>query len=89
MRTVATDRGRGIASTLLRHLIAEATARRYRCLSLETGVQDFFRPAHRLYAAHGFGYCPPFGDYRPDPHSVFMTRVSDLGPGAQRPITSR
>jgi putative acetyltransferase len=75
MRTVATHRGRGIASTLLRHLIAEATARRYRCLSLETGVQDFFRPAHRLYAAHGFGYCPPFGDYRPDPHSVFMTRA--------------
>ncbi|MEU1544330.1 hypothetical protein [Nocardia sp. NPDC005745] len=26
-------------------------------------------------AAYGFGYCPPFGDYRPDSHSVFMTRA--------------
>jgi putative acetyltransferase len=75
MRTASTHRGRGIASTLLRHLIAEATARRYRRLSRETGVRDFFRPARRRYAAHGFGYCPPFSDYRPDPHSVFMTRV--------------
>ncbi|MEU5758950.1 GNAT family N-acetyltransferase [Nocardia sp. NPDC047648] len=75
MRTASTHRGRGIASTLLRHVIAEATARRYRRLSLETGAQDFFRPARRLYAAHGFGYCSPFGDYRPDPNSVFLTRV--------------
>lgn len=65
----------GVASTLLRHLIAEATARGYRRLSLETGAPDFFRPARRLYAAHGFDYCAPFGDYRPDPNSVFMTRM--------------
>lgn len=42
-------------------------------LSLETGAWPFFAPARELYARNGFVECPPFGDYRPDPHSVFMT----------------
>ncbi|MGQ4597676.1 GNAT family N-acetyltransferase [Nocardia sp. R6R-6] len=75
MRTAKTHQRRGVAATLLRHLIAEATDRGYRRLSLETGASDFFRPARRLYATHGFDYCAPFGDYRPDPSSVFMTRM--------------
>ncbi|MFR9750351.1 GNAT family N-acetyltransferase [Nocardia sp. 004] len=75
MRTAATHRRRGIATLLLRHLLTEAAARGYRRLSLETGSPDFFEPARRLYAAHGFDYCAPFGDYRPDPYSVFMTRA--------------
>lgn len=29
--------------------------------------------AHRLYRAHGFRDCPPFGDYVLDPHGLFMT----------------
>ncbi|MGV9719498.1 GNAT family N-acetyltransferase [Nocardia beijingensis] len=75
MRTAATHQRRGVASTLLRHVLAEATERGYRRLSLETGAGDFFRPARRLYAAHGFVRCAPFGDYRHDPHSVFLTRA--------------
>jgi len=75
MRT-ATDRtGRGIASTLLTHLIAEARARSYHRLSLETGASDYFAPAQRLYTRHGFEVCAPFADYIEDPHSVFMTRT--------------
>ncbi|MFX0580870.1 GNAT family N-acetyltransferase [Nocardia nepalensis] len=75
MRT-ATDRtGRGIAPTLLNHLIAEARARGYHRLSLETGASDYFAPAQRLYARHGFEVCAPFADYLEDPHSVFMTRA--------------
>lgn len=75
MRT-ATDRtGRGIAATLLNHLIAEARVRGYHRLSLETGASDYFAPAQRLYARHGFEVCPPFADYIEDPHSVFMTRT--------------
>ena len=35
--------------------------------------QDFFLPARRLYAKAGFRECGPFGDYRLDPNSVFMT----------------
>jgi putative acetyltransferase len=74
MRTVAEARGRGLGRVLLEHVIAEARERGYARLSLETGAEDFFAPARRLYARHGFTECPPFGDYRLDPHSVFMTR---------------
>lgn len=74
MRTAAEARGRGVASRLLEHVIAEARGRGYRRLSLETGAEEFFAPARRLYARHGFTECPPFGDYGLDPNSVFMTR---------------
>jgi putative acetyltransferase len=74
MRTAAFARGRGLASGLLRHLIDESVRRGYARLSLETGSQEFFAPARRLYARHGFAECPPFADYRLDPNSVFMTR---------------
>ena len=47
--------------------------RGYRRVSLETGSQEFFRPARTLYAKYGFRECGPFGDYRLDPNSVFMT----------------
>lgn len=73
MRTSAAHRGRGLGTLLLSHVLTEARTRRYRRLSLETGSQDFFAPARRLYARHGFTECGPFGDYRPDPHSVYMT----------------
>jgi len=79
MRTSQTHRGRGIASMMLRHIIAEAKARGYRRLSIETGSMDFFRPAHALYAKHGFTPCPPFAGYREDPNSIFMTmQLGDL-----------
>lgn len=72
MRTTPAARGRGMAALLLEHLVAEARRRRYTCLYLETGSDEFFAPARRLYARHGFTQCPPFGSYVPDPHSVFM-----------------
>ena len=75
MRTAADRRGSGIASRLLEHIIAEASRMGLRRLSLETGSADFFAPARRLYAKAGFEFCPPFGDYRPDPNSVFMTKL--------------
>ncbi|MCC3278399.1 GNAT family N-acetyltransferase [Arthrobacter sp. zg-Y40] len=72
MRTATAVRGRGVAGTLLRGIIGEATARGYLRLLLETGTEDFFAPARRLYARHGFTDCPPFGSYTEDPHSTFM-----------------
>jgi putative acetyltransferase len=73
MRT-ATDRKRsGVASLLLEHIVAEARRMGYLRLSLETGSDDFFLPARRLYAKHGFEPCDPFADYREDPHSCYMT----------------
>lgn len=73
MHTAAAARERGVARALLAHILAEARARGYRRLSLETGSMEAFAPARALYAGFGFGDCPPFGDYRPDPYSAFMT----------------
>ncbi|MCX6400276.1 MAG: GNAT family N-acetyltransferase [Propionibacteriales bacterium] len=75
MRTATAARRRGVAATLLDHLLAEAQARGHTRISLETGAEDYFAPARALYAARGFQVCEPFEDYRPDPHSVFMTRA--------------
>lgn len=76
MRTAAGSTGRGVGTALLEHVLDQAGARGLSRVSLETGAEDFFAPARRLYARHGFEVCAPFGRYRPDPLSVFMTRSS-------------
>ncbi|MGY2876727.1 putative acetyltransferase [Marmoricola sp. URHA0025 HA25] len=73
MRTTTAARGSGVATAMLRHLLETATGRGYTRVSLETGSQEFFEPARRLYARHGFTPCGPFGDYVDDPHSAFFT----------------
>ncbi|KUM35346.1 GNAT family N-acetyltransferase [Arthrobacter sp. EpRS71] len=72
MRTAANARGRGVATLMLEHIVTEAARLGYERVSLETGTEDYFAPARRLYARHGFTECPPFGDYTLDPNSVFM-----------------
>ena len=79
MRTALHARGRGVATLLLTHILAEARLRGYGRLYLETGSQDFFAPARRLYQRHGFRICPPFAGYADDPNSVFMTLALDPG----------
>ena len=66
-------RGRGFGAAMVKHVIAAARARGMSRLSLETGSWPFFQPARALYARLGFVECEPFGDYRPDRNSVFMT----------------
>ena len=73
MRTPHALRRRGAGRAMLAHVLAEAQARGYARLSLETGSMEAFRPAQRLYESVGFALCAPFGDYRPDPNSVYMT----------------
>jgi putative acetyltransferase len=73
MRTPRARRRAGAGRVVLEHIIAVARARGYRRLSLETGATEHFVPAQRLYESFGFARCGPFGDYRADPHSVFMT----------------
>lgn len=72
MRTTEAARGRGVATRMLRHILDDARARNLQRVCLETGTEDYFAPARRLYARHGFTECPPFADYVPDPNSVFM-----------------
>ncbi|MCA1616932.1 MAG: GNAT family N-acetyltransferase [Acidobacteria bacterium] len=74
MRTASAHLRKGVAKKLLNHLLEEAARRGYSRLSLETGAQEAFAPARRLYANCGFRYCEPFADYVEDPNSVFMTR---------------
>jgi putative acetyltransferase len=73
MHTASQRRRGGVGLTLLRHMVEVARARSYRRLSLETGSMAAFAPARALYTRFGFVSCPPFGDYRLDPNSVFMT----------------
>jgi putative acetyltransferase len=73
MRTDPARRGQGIATRILDHLLCDARARDIKRVSLETGSMVFFAPARALYAKAGFVACSPFGSYRPDPNSVFMT----------------
>ena len=73
MRTPAALRGRGAGRAILAHIIEAARSRSYEQLFLETGAGPAFAPAQKLYESAGFLYCGPFGDYREDPNSVFMT----------------
>ena len=73
MRTAPRARGRGVASALLAHVVADAGLRGVDRLALETGSMEFFAPARALYARAGFEPCETFGTYVEDPYSVFMT----------------
>ncbi|MDI9335441.1 MAG: GNAT family N-acetyltransferase [Gammaproteobacteria bacterium] len=73
MRTPANLRRLGAGRAVLQYMLSEAKKRGYKRLSLETGTAEAFAPAHKLYESVGFTRCGPFGDYRLDEWSVFMT----------------
>lgn len=75
MHVLAEARGRGLSSRLLAHLIAEAEAGGHSQLALETGREEIFTPAKRLYEKAGFTECGPFGSYSFDPNSLYMSRA--------------
>lgn len=75
MRTAGAYLRQGMARIMLQHIVAEATRRGCRRLSLETGATPEFEPARRLYRGMGFIECEPFADYVVDPFSVYMTRL--------------
>ena len=75
MRTAYAYQRKGVARMMLQHLIDEGRRRGYQRISLETGSVEYFEPARRLYAGFGFEFCGPFGSYREDPNSNFMTLV--------------
>ncbi|AGH48643.1 acetyltransferase [Sphingomonas sp. MM-1] len=72
MRAAPAARGTGIGRAMLNHIIAEARARRYTRLSLETGTAPLHAPAVALYRSAGFVSCEAFADYRPSPHNQFL-----------------
>lgn len=74
MHTVDSQLRRGVASSMLEHIIAEARKRKYVRLSLETGSMAAYEAARILYSRFGFETCGPFAEYVHDPNSTFMTR---------------
>lgn len=67
-----TARGLGLGRRLLLALEDAARGRGVVRLSLETGVLQ--PEAIGLYRSAGYVECGPFGDYRPDPLSLFMSK---------------
>ncbi|MGX1591375.1 GNAT family N-acetyltransferase [Glutamicibacter sp. NPDC055491] len=63
---------------LLFHALEDAAQRKLPRISLETGAMEFFAPARSLYRKHGFKQCQPFGSYREDPNSIYITRIPEL-----------
>ena len=75
MRTREKFLRQGVGQAVLSHIVAEASAKGLKRLSLETGSADSFSAARSLYLRNGFEICSPFGDYKLDPYSVFMTKL--------------
>ncbi len=72
MRTHEAHLRKGIAAALLAHILAEARARRYRRLSLETGSGPAFEPALALYRRAGFASGEAFGGYDATDFNQFL-----------------
>jgi len=66
-------RGRGIGRKLLEQLLLFARMSGLQVLRLETGIHQ--PEAIALYERMGFVRCEPFGDYQPDPLSLFMEKT--------------
>jgi putative acetyltransferase len=66
-------RGLGAGRQLLEHLALFASMAGMRELKLETGIHQ--PEAIALYERFGFTRCEPFGDYQPDPLSIFMEKM--------------
>jgi len=65
-------RGRGVGKSILEFLEDAALAEGCTLAALETGI---YQPeALGLYERAGYVRCEPFGDYAPDPMSVFMRK---------------
>ena len=75
MRTRDKFLRQGVGQAVLSHIVTEAYSRGLKRLSLETGSAESFAAARSMYLRNGFEICNPFGDYKLDPHSVFMTKL--------------
>jgi putative acetyltransferase len=72
MRTADAHLRKGVAATILDHIIVEARRRGYTRLSLETGSGSAFEPALALYRKRGFTDGDAFGGYEKSPFNQFM-----------------
>lgn len=66
------SRGQGVGGKLLGEIARRAAAAGLPALMLEAGISQ--PEAIGLYERDGFIRCAPFGDYQPDPLSLFMVK---------------
>jgi putative acetyltransferase len=66
------QRGKGVGHRVLAEVEVLTLASRLPSLRLETGIHN--TEALALYRRAGFAECAAFGDYAPDPVSVFMEK---------------
>ncbi|NHZ98374.1 GNAT family N-acetyltransferase [Massilia sp. CCM 8734] len=66
------NRGQGVGGKLLGEIARRAAAAGLPALMLEAGISQ--PEAIGLYERDGFIRCAPFGDYQPDPLSLFMVK---------------
>jgi putative acetyltransferase len=72
MRTHPQHLRKGVASSLLEHIISQAKLRGLKLLSLETGSGPAFDPALALYRKRGFSDGDFFGDYQRSAFNQFL-----------------
>jgi putative acetyltransferase len=72
MRTADAHLRKGVAATILDHIIAVARQRDYARLSLETGSGPAFEPAVNLYRKYGFIDGAAFDGYVKSPFNQFL-----------------
>ena len=72
MRTADAHLSKGVAATIIDHIIAESRQRGYARLSLETGSGPAFDPALKLYRKYGFIEGAAFSDYAKSPFNQFL-----------------
>jgi putative acetyltransferase len=72
MRTHPQYLRKGVAASLLDHIINEARRRGFWRLSLETGSGPAFDPALALYRKRGFGDGEAFADYQRSDFNQFL-----------------
>lgn len=67
-------RGKGLANKLLEFLELKTIEQGCFTFTLETGTKQ--PEAIGFYKKVGYEYCEPFGEYLPDPNSIFMCKTS-------------
>jgi len=65
-------RGQNVGRAILACIEDQAAREGLALMRLETGIHQ--AAAHALYRSGGYAKCAPFGEYRPDPLSVFMEK---------------
>jgi putative acetyltransferase len=74
MHTLKVARGNGVAKALVNFLTEFAGNNGVSRLSLETGTNELFEPARKLYDSLGFTNCEAFGEYKNTEDNQCMTK---------------